>query len=205
MPRLPGLDVALATAPSHRDTQGTAQTMGGSGPPPCWAHRPPCGLQRQQQASRLDTPEEAEPRAVLHPTSPQTCPSLCLFCHLQGTGRWASASVGTDRQGKGALHDYALRCQMEAKAAIMVRSLKRLHQLRLQELGLPQPRKKAQNKDKKRRAPWSTPSNKPLVLGPPRLVRGQASHPEKTQGEGSAWLIILAQPFHPSDSQFSSD
>ncbi|XP_040422363.1 uncharacterized protein LOC121074392 [Cygnus olor] len=75
----------------------------------------------------------------------------------QGTGRWASASVGTDRRGKDALDDYALLCRMEANTAFMVRCLRRLYQLRLQELGLPQPRNKALNKHRKRRAPWRSP------------------------------------------------
>ncbi|EOA95260.1 hypothetical protein Anapl_10597 [Anas platyrhynchos] len=38
----------------------------------------------------------------------------------KGTGRWASASVGTDCRGKGALHDYALRCRVEANAAVVL-------------------------------------------------------------------------------------
>ncbi|XP_040415734.1 uncharacterized protein LOC121071506 [Cygnus olor] len=74
----------------------------------------------------------------------------------QGTVRWASASVGTDHRGKDALDDCALLCRMEANVAFTVRCLKRLYQLRLQELGLPLPRKKAQNKHKKRTVPLHT-------------------------------------------------
>ena len=107
---------------------------------------------------RLDAPEEAEPsRTILHPASPQPCPSLCCFSFcFQGTVRWASASVGTDHRGKDALGDCALLCRMEANAAVVVRCLRRLYLLRLQELGLPLPRKKAQNKHKKRTVPLHT-------------------------------------------------
>ena len=47
-------------------------------------------------------------------------------------------------------------CRMEANAAVVVRCLRRLYLLRLQELGLPLPRKKAQNKHKKRTVPLHT-------------------------------------------------
>ncbi|EOA97852.1 hypothetical protein Anapl_05242 [Anas platyrhynchos] len=70
----------------------------------------------------------------------------------QGTGRRASASFWTDRRGKDALDDGALLGRTEANAAIMVRCLKHLYQLRLQQLGLPHRRKKAQNKHGKRTA-----------------------------------------------------
>eukprot|EP00075_Anas_platyrhynchos_P020736 XP_027309989.1 uncharacterized protein LOC101800573 [Anas platyrhynchos] len=75
----------------------------------------------------------------------------------QGTGRRASASFWTDRRGKDALDDGALLGRTEANAAIMVRCLKHLYQLRLQQLGLPCWRKKAQNKHGKRTAPRASP------------------------------------------------
>ncbi|XP_066845114.1 uncharacterized protein [Anser cygnoides] len=100
--------------------------------------------------------------------------AICLLCvaplaeglwrrarrlRRQGTGRLASVAVRTDSCGKDALSDCNLLCRMEANVAFTVRCLKRLYQLRLQELGHPQPRKKVQDQRRKRRASFHSPAN----------------------------------------------
>ncbi|XP_074893627.1 uncharacterized protein LOC142035436 isoform X1 [Buteo buteo] len=52
----------------------------------------------------------------------------------QGGGQTASTSVGTGRLGKRTVSSYELLCLMEVKIALLVRSLRRTHRLRLKEL-----------------------------------------------------------------------
>ncbi|XP_069645881.1 uncharacterized protein [Haliaeetus albicilla] len=52
----------------------------------------------------------------------------------QGGGQTASTSVGTGRLGKHTVSRYELLCLMEAKIALLVRSLRHTHRLRLKEL-----------------------------------------------------------------------
>lgn len=73
MPRLPSLNVALATAPSHCEIQGTVPNMGGSGPPPRRSDRPP-----------LQTAVAAAGFEAQLPTSSPASP--LLPAHLPATG-----------------------------------------------------------------------------------------------------------------------
>ncbi|KAM6264103.1 uncharacterized protein M6G45_005564 isoform 1-T3 [Spheniscus humboldti] len=69
----------------------------------------------------------------------------------QGRGRTASSSMGTDCWGKGTFSRYELLCRLEANTALLLRCLRHVYRLCLKELRHQHYKKKAREKDKKRR------------------------------------------------------